>query len=652
MKRSDCATMRTPSQSIWLLLVAVACGNASDGVTESTGGASAGSGGSGDPTQVGTGGSSASSGGAGSHLGTGGSQSPNATGNVGGTQATGGGNTGGALPTGGVSNSGGVASGGGGTGGGLISPTGGTPGTGGSPATGGWANTGGRTGGTGSTATGGSTASGSTGGTGSTAAGGTAETGGSTASDSTGGTTQIQQVGGSGGAAGSQEVGGMSGEGGLDESGGAQTVADVECGTVATPGELITFNDDGGWCWYQDERVIVDPEANKLIIGSVAIGGNRNGNVEVSMYDLVNGGAPERSTLGDLNPDDHNTAGLTKLGENKYVAVYTTHNDDCNSYYNVYQNGSWGPRQSFSWNGHGCPTDNGKTVSYSNLWHMGAEVYNFVRSTETSPNLLVSTDGSSWSYAGRLTSTERVGYVAGYYKYWGNNIDRIDFVGTEAHPRDNDNSLYHGYVQGGKIYKSDGTEVDNNLLDGTAQNITAYTKLFATGSRLGSVTLTHLWNCDLMRYEDGTIALIFTGRANGDTNDPDKRFGYARFDGSSWKSTYLVNAGHKLYDSEQDYTGLGALHPNNPNTIYISTTHDPRDETKTFAKHEIWRGTTCDGGQTFDWTPITQNSTLDNLRPIVPYWDSDKTVLLWMKGTYHTAQTYDTSVVGVILDGV
>ena len=58
-------------------------------------------------------------------------------------------------------------------------------------------------------------------------------------------------------------------------------------------GEVIAFNDNGGWCWYQDERVIVHD--GKLIIGSVANrsgtdGQNRHGNIEVSVYDIEAGG--------------------------------------------------------------------------------------------------------------------------------------------------------------------------------------------------------------------------------------------------------------------------------------------------------------------------------------------------------------------------
>jgi hypothetical protein len=282
---------------------------------------------------------------------------------------------------------------------------------------------------------------------------------------------------------------------------------------------------------------------------------------------------------------------------------------------------------------------------------MGDEIYNFVRSVETSPNLMVSSNGSSWQYGGRLTASPTVGYVAGYYKYWGNNVDRIDFVGTEAHPRDNNNSLYHGYVKDGKSYNSMDEVVDDNIHDGNAPDIDAFTPVFRTGSMLGSSTLIHMWNHDLMRYDDGTIVLTFQGRANGDTNDPDKRFGYARFANGTWTSTYLVKGGSKLYDSEQDYTGLSAIHPNDPYTIYVSTPIDPRDDTTSTGNHEIWRGTTCDEGETFTWTPITEDSSEDQLRPVVPYWESSRTAVLWMSGAYNSAQTYSASIKGVVLDG-
>jgi hypothetical protein len=417
-------------------------------------------------------------------------------------------------------------------------------------------------------------------------------------------------------------------------------------------GTLTQFNDNGAWCWYQDERAVVDTANKRLVIGSAASGGTRDGNLEAVFFDLETRVTPTRYMLGDLNPDDHNTPTLLIKPDGKYLAFYAGHNQDCRSYYRNWTGTAWDAQKSFDWAPLGCDTSVNTKITYNNVWNMSAEskIYNFVRSIGTSPGALVSTDnGATWTHGGRLTSTPQVGYVAGYYKYWGNGVDRIDFVATEAHPRDNDNSLYHGYLKGGKSFNSAGTQIDASLSDNTQPQITAFTKIVATGSTIGTVRLDHLWNADLMRYEDGTIAFIGSGRVVGTgTTAPDLRLYYTRFDGTSWKSTYLGKAGPKLYGDEQDYTGLGALHPDDPHTIYIATTFDPRDDTTNLGKREIFQGTTCDNGATWKWIPITQKSTRDNFRPIVPKWDASHTALLWFRGTYTSAQIFITAIVGVI----
>jgi hypothetical protein len=197
---------------------------------------------------------------------------------------------------------------------------------------------------------------------------------------------------------------------------------------------------------------------------------------------------------------------------------------------------------------------------------------------------------------------------------------------------------------------SQGAVIDGDFTDSQANDITDYTTVFAAGTNINGVTLEHMWNADLVRYSDGTIAAIGTGRVAGTgSDDPDKRLLYHRFDGSQWTTTYLAQAGTKLYDSEQDYTGLGALDPDNPEVIYISTPYDPRtDDGDFYGRKEIWKGVTCDGGASFDWVPVTGNSTMDNLRPIVPKWDTTHRALLWMRGTYTAAQSFNTAIVGLI----
>jgi hypothetical protein len=40
----------------------------------------------------------------------------------------------------------------------------------------------------------------------------------------------------------------------------------------AVGGNLIQFNDNGEWCWYQGQRAVMDVAAGKLLLGSDASG--------------------------------------------------------------------------------------------------------------------------------------------------------------------------------------------------------------------------------------------------------------------------------------------------------------------------------------------------------------------------------------------
>src|SRR5690606_26679773 len=92
----------------------------------------------------------------------------------------------------------------------------------------------------------------------------------------------------------------------------------------------------------------------------------------------------------------------------------------------------------------------------------------------------------------------------------------------------------------------------------------------------------------------------------------------------------------------------GTLDPRDPNILYISTTIDPRDDAP-LAHYEIFKGVTGDGGATWTWMPVTENSTVDNLRPIVPPSDGPENALLWYRGVYSTYANFNVEVVALIL---
>jgi hypothetical protein len=427
-------------------------------------------------------------------------------------------------------------------------------------------------------------------------------------------------------------------------------------------GNLIQFNDNGSWCWYQDERALVNSVTGKLILGSNASGSGsggsaRNGVNQAVFYDLqAKSGVRYDLWKSGAGCDDHDAPGFILRPDGKYLAMYSAHYDMYDSRYRIFDGTTWTTEADYDWTKKPGGTD--YTIAYSNVFYLSAEnrMYNFARANHRAPNFLISSDmGNTWTFGGQLTTNYSSTYNKGYYKYWSNGVDRIDFVFTEQHPRDTTTSIYHGYLKNGKTYTSDGTIANNNIYDTLyIPTFKQFTKVFGDSTVINGVAMRRCWNTDVQRYDDGTISTIVTARANDNTksNDvninPQHCFIYCRYDGTKWTYTYLGYAGYKLYSSEADYTGLAALCPNDPNTIYISTSFDPRDNTKNLKVREIFKGVTSDNGATWSWTPITQNSTRDNFRPIVPSWDKDNSVLLWVRGSYYAAQSFDASIVGII----
>lgn len=427
-------------------------------------------------------------------------------------------------------------------------------------------------------------------------------------------------------------------------------------------GNVIQFNDNGLWCWFQDERAIVDIAKEKIILGSSACqtgfgGSNRTGLNEAVIFDIKSRRSI-RYNLGKLSSDDHNAPAFLIRPDGKYITMYSDHYDQYKNRYRIFDGNSWTAEQAYDWTKRTGGTN--YTIAYNNLYYLSAEgrMYNFSRANNRSPNFIVSDNmGDTWTFGGQLTTNSSNSYNKGYYKYWSNGIDRIDFIFTEQHPRDTLTSIYHGYIKNGKAYKSNGTLVDSNIYDETF--IPAYwhfTKVFSNGTTIGNRTLYRCWQADLVRYDDGTIAAIITARANqfespgypDNSINPDHDFIYCRYDGQNWSYSYLGRAGYKFYSSEADYVGLGALCPNDPNTLYISTPYDPRDNSTSLGVREIFKGVTSDNGVTWNWRPITQNSTRDNIRPIIPLWNNENMILLWCRGSYITAQSFDAAVVGII----
>ena len=287
--------------------------------------------------------------------------------------------------------------------------------------------------------------------------------------------------------------------------------------------------------------------------------------------------------------------------------MYTKHTSDQLTRWRIsnapHDSRDWEEEKTFDWTQPPASIDQ-NTATYSNIFYLPAEnrTYDFVRSVNKDPSCLISSDeGSTWSFGGKLITDENLGYVDAYTKYASNGKDRIDFIATEHHPRDFNNSIYHGYLKDGRICRSDGTVLKENIFAASRKSPRAneLTMVLAADTEINGDKITHCWNTDLAVDADGNPYCLLTCRANDvpeDTNFNDHRFFYARFDGSKWNTHQLAKGGAWLWNSEQDYIGGGSVDPQNPTIVYISTPIDPRDDKKT-PKHEIFKGVTADGGR-------------------------------------------------------
>lgn len=425
-------------------------------------------------------------------------------------------------------------------------------------------------------------------------------------------------------------------------------------------GNLIVVNDNGAWSWFEDERAIVDVDSGKLLVSSVAhasgAGGTaRNGDIDIVTLDLETLATTRFVLHAGLQADDHNSAAIIVRPDGRYLTMYGMHvaggAAGRQSYYRITAN----PHDSSTWNAVQS-FDNGASMTYSNLHYLphdnggAGRMYNFVRSHGFDPNILISSDqGATWAYGGRLL-TEGGGGDRPYVRYITSG-DRIHLITTERHPRDFDNSIFSGYVQNGQLFNSHGSVVDSNLFDTNGMPPSTLTSVFATGTAVDGAVIRRAWTVDIDDDENGNPVAVFQARANG--NDTDHRFFYARWNGGQWQVHQMAYAGSYLYAAENDYTGLVSIDPHDPSVVYLSSEVHPATKAQLIGAdglrhYELFRGKTSDNGATWTWTPITFNSTVHNIRPVVPKWDADNTAILWLRGSYTSYTNYDTDVVALI----
>lgn len=417
----------------------------------------------------------------------------------------------------------------------------------------------------------------------------------------------------------------------------------------------IVFNDDAGWCWFQDERSIVWNGA--LWIGSVAGGVDdpaRRGDIELTRYDIETGVITRIELHDRLQLDDHDAPALLPLQSVELLAVYAKHgNDKLVRTRRVNADGTLaGEEQTFE-----PPVQSGHGVTYSNVFRLEDEndgrgrIYDFFRGNGWDPNVLVSDDDAkTWRPLGQLLA----GPGRPYVRYAANDRDTIHFFCTDQHPRDFDNSLYSGFVRDGGIWAADGKRIGT-----LGQDVPTHEQL--TRVFQGSADAV-AWPCDVELDSEGNPCVIYSVQVDGaglpvGQGGMDHRFRFARFDGQSWHDQEIAFAGTRLYPREDDYTGLAVIDPVDTSAVYISTDADPATGEPLISQadgtrhRELFRGRKSGPGDEakWTWTAITHDSSADNIRPQVTKPGGGVRALLWLRGTLTTYTDFDLDAVGYLL---
>ena len=403
-----------------------------------------------------------------------------------------------------------------------------------------------------------------------------------------------------------------------------------------------TLTNDGAWCWFSDPRAIYYSNT-EIISGWV----KRDGTIEVARFNLETKVKQLNPIYKKMQKDDHDNPAFTILPDGNIFTMYAWHGGKNGVISNTTTNGadvfSFGNNTIFKPKTEALlEAFPNETYTYANPYLLKGEqnkLFSFGRWIGFKPNLIISDDnGKTWSQQYVVVSREPFEpNNRPYAKYFSDGNSKIHMVFTDGHPRNEPtNSVYYCYYEKGAFWKASGSKICNlsELPFQPHEASVVYSPSQATG---------RAWICDIVE-KDGTPYILYTRHPQ----ETDHRYHYAWFNSASkkWEDYEICKAGKWFpqtppgqTEREPHYMGNMTFNPNKPNEIYVS-----REVNGIF---EIEKFTSQNGGASWKITPITENSTYDNVRPYIPRYQpkNSSTIVLWMENKKYIHYTdYDVSI--------
>ena len=390
-------------------------------------------------------------------------------------------------------------------------------------------------------------------------------------------------------------------------------------------GAITQITNDGAWTWFNDPRAIVD--GNTLVSGWMTL----SGHVMVGRTDLSTGVTTTADLYGQFfQSDDHDNPAFLKNPDGSYTAYFAPHGGASVRVRNFTIDATTGAITlgSLTTLNESSQVSGSSGWTYANPYRLSAEnkTYLFSRGPNFNPVVRTRDDSTgNWGIASTLVSNPN---QRPYVKYESNNVDRIGFTFTDAHPRNVDNNVYYAYLKNGSYWRADGTKIK----DVSAGAITPADMSGSVGTVFNhlanpAVTGDNSWVWDIATDKTGHPVIAYTTFPS----DTQHQYHWARWDGAKWDDkTMIANAGPYIGDAaEANYSAGIALDHTDPTITYVSWMNAGtwnlqqwklNDDNKTWASELIANG----------FGPADEN-----VRPYVPLNRPANTeMVMWLRGQY------------------
>lgn len=395
------------------------------------------------------------------------------------------------------------------------------------------------------------------------------------------------------------------------------------------------ISEEGAWCWFADPRAIHYKNGSGIIdktyIGYI----DKHGAIKASQYDHAAKVWDEVLVRSNFQPDDHNNPTFLVLPDERVLIIYSRHTDEKAFYYRVSKE-----KGDITTLGEEKKIVTTHNTTYPSPFILSDDPEHFYltwRGINWHPTIakftLPDENGDISCVFGpkQIVSSSVGGSTRPYAKYVSDGKSKIHITYTATHPDNvSPNPLYYSYVDitdmtlhdaagkklsdiGSGPFKINGKETDANFV--------------VDDSSAG--TRDWVWEIAL----EGDTPVIAMVRISPDKSSHD--YYYAKWDGKSWRKTFLTNAGGKFHSSNTEYCYSGgmALDKQDLKNVYVSVPVEG-----IYGKvYEIFRYELNDARtEVVKKVAITANSRKNNVRPFLINTEDEDAgpKVLWMNGDY------------------